>query len=227
MDGFENGFRLGYGGVAQNIVGKNSIKALENPHITRGLIMAEVEAGRIQGPFSSPPFDLMHISPLSIRVKSTKGKYHLLHNLSFPYDINSVNGAIPQADKMVQYSSIQDAVQHILALGRRCYMAKCDIKSAFRLIPISSLDFHLLGMEFDGQYFYDTTMPMGCASSCCIFERFSKAIHWIATEVFGCKPLVQYLDDYLLLAPSRDEVLHNLPILQLVCDRLGVPLAAE
>ncbi len=169
----------------------------------------------------------MHISPLNIQEKSTPGQYRLLHNLSFPYDDSSVNSCIPESCKHVTYSSLQDAVELILALGKGCFLAKCDIKSAFRLLQVAPSDHHYLGFMFDDMYYYDTVMLMGCALSCRSFERFSRALHWISQNVFDCGHSIQYLDDYLFLGLSRQIVLDSLAKFARICEKLGVPLAPE
>ena len=63
----------------------------------------------------------------------------------------------------------------IKQLGQGCFLAKTDIKSAFRIIPILPRDYDLLGIFWQGKYYYDRVMPMGCASSCRTFEMFSTA----------------------------------------------------
>ena len=64
----------------------------------------------------------------------------------------------------------------IKQLGQGCFLAKTDIKSAFRIIPILPRDYDLLGIFWQGKYYYDRVTPMGCASSCRTFEMFSTAI---------------------------------------------------
>ena len=51
------------------------------------------------------------------------------------------------------------------------FLAKVDIESAFRIIPVSPLDSPLLGFQWDGKYYMDAVLPMGCSSSCAIFEE--------------------------------------------------------
>ena len=63
----------------------------------------------------------------------------------------------------VQYARVDDAVAMIKQLGSGCFLAKTDIKSAFRIIPINPSDYDLLGIFWQGQYYYDRAMPMGCA----------------------------------------------------------------
>ena len=91
-----------------------------------------------------------------------------------------MNDFIPDQFSSVHYASIGDAITLIKSLGRGCYMAKTDIKSAFRIIPIHPDDYHLLGMTWNNSYFFDRCLPMGCSSSCAIFEAFSTALEWLA-----------------------------------------------
>ena len=40
-----------------------------------------------------------------------------------------------------------------------CYLAKTDIQSAFRTIPIHPKDYHLLGMRWEGRYYFERCPP--------------------------------------------------------------------
>ncbi len=89
-------------------------------------------------------------------------------------------------------------------------MAKTDIKSAFCIIPILPADYDLLGIFWQGKYYYDRVMPMGCASSCRTFEMFSTAIEWVAKTQLSMPHLIHILDDYLMAAPTFDQCRINL-----------------
>ena len=54
--------------------------------------------------------------------------------------------------------------------GKGCFMAKIDIKHAFRLCPVRPQDFPLLGYCWQGCYFIDTRLPFGSRSSPYIFN---------------------------------------------------------
>ena len=101
-------------------------------------------------------------------------------------------------------------------------MAKTDIKSAFRIIPVHPKDHPLLGMKWDSQYFFDCTLPMGCSSSCTIFEAFSLALQWLSKQLFHALGL---LDDFLFI--SREKCQADLTNFFHMCDFLGVPIAEE
>ena len=103
----------------------------------------------------------------------------MIHHLSFPKGF-SVNDGIASEFSSVSYATIDDAIQCIKKSGVGSFFAKTDVKHAFRIIPIYPDDYHLLGMQWKGSFYYDKCMPMGCSSSCKTFEAFSTAIEWIA-----------------------------------------------
>ena len=41
----------------------------------------------------------------------------------------------------------------------------------------------------------DAVLPMGCSSSCAIFESFSTALEWIAMRTLGATKVIHVLDD--------------------------------
>ena len=55
-------------------------------------------------------------------------------------------------------------------------MAKTDLKSAFRLIPIHPDDWHLLGIHWNNQYYVDLYFPFGFRSAPFLFNQLSVAL---------------------------------------------------
>ena len=106
-------------------------------------------------------------------------------------------------------------------------MAKTDIKSAFRIIPIHPDDYHLLGMTFNNSYFFDRCLPMGCSSSCAIFEAFSSSLEWLAVHKLGASGVLHILDDFLFIAETEAKCRSDLNAFLRLCDDLGVPIAHE
>ena len=68
---------------------------------------------------------------------------------------------------------------------------------------------------------------MGCASSCKIFETFSKALEWFAKCKLGCNHVIHILDDFLFVASSFLECKQALDRFLQCCERIGVPIAHE
>lgn len=64
-------------------------------------------------------------------------------------------------------------------------MTKTDVESAFRLLPVHPQSVYLLGCCWQGSYFVDRCLPMGCSISCALFEAFSSFFEWAVREVAG------------------------------------------
>ena len=131
----------------------------------------------------------------------------MIHLLSFPFG-GSVNDLIPPEFCSVQYATVDDATQIIKRLGTGCALAKTDVRSAFRIIPVHPNDYQLLGMQWRGKYYVDRCLPMGCASSCKTFEALSTAMKWAARNKLMIPNIINILDDFLILDnPTRPVLL--------------------
>ena len=225
VNGFANGFYLDNYAPVQNISAKNSKAVKQSESVVAEKIDQELKAGRIAGPFDTPPFDPFHISPLNIREKKTPGKYRLLHNLSYPYDGTSINANIPQNCKKVTYSTVNDAIYKLLHLPIGAYTAKSDIADAFRLVPIHPSEYPKLGFSFREKFYFDKNLPQGCASSCRIFETFSTALQAILE--FYCPEVncVHMIDDFFFIAKDSVTCQSHLQSFLDLCTDLGVPIA--
>ena len=107
------------------------------------------------------------------------------------------------------------------------FLAKTDVKNAFRLIPIRPEDYDLLGIHWQGLYYYDRCMPMGGSSSCRTFEVFSTALEWIGQNKLHIPCILHLLDDFLIVFPSEDSSQHQWHTFLMLCSYLGVPMAPE
>ena len=178
------------------------------------------------GPFQDPPFSIFKVSPISIVPKSQPGKFRLLHNLSSPYDIRAVNFNIPRSFASVVYESLEDAIE-IINLYSKPYLSKFDIKDAFRLIPLHPDDYYLTGLKWQDNFYINTCLPMGCSSSCFIFEKFSSALKHIFQNHLNIPHVVKLLDDFLIISPSLYEANQSLNKIFQLLKQIGVPLAHE
>lgn len=106
-------------------------------------------------------------------------------------------------------------------------MAKLDIKSAYRNVPVHPDDRPLLGMQWDGKIYVDAALPFGLRSAPKVFNAVADAIEWIVKR-HGVDLLWHYLDDFITCGPAgTDECSFNLQMLMDMCKHLGVPLAEE
>ena len=58
-------------------------------------------------------------------------------------------------------------------------ISKLDVKSAVRQIPVRPHDWHLLGILWQGKYYYDRILPFGLRSSPTVFDAVVATIEWI------------------------------------------------
>ena len=226
LEGFSQGFRLMNFNSTPSDRDKNLRTASEHPHVVDSKIKKELNQGRIMGPFKQSPFQDFVISPLGLQPKKEEGEFRVIHDLSYP-PLKSVNSGIPKSFSTVHYSSVSDAVKAIHKAGQKCYLAKTDIKSAFRVIPINPKDYHLLGFKWGGLYYFDKCLPMGASSSCAIFERFSSALHWIVSQRLKGITIVHVLDDFLFVGPSLESCKFALELFLKIAEDIGVPIAGE
>ena len=225
--GFTQGYTIGYRGPRQAIMARNQKSVRDRMDIARQKIQQEIDLGRVAGPFDTLPFPHMRISPLGLVEKSQKGKFRLIHNLSFPQG-NSVNEYIDDADATVRYLKFDEAVEMIAAMGAGARIAKADLKDAFRLLPINRGDFDLLGFSLDGKYYYDMCLPMGLKISCRLFEEFSTFLNWFMDKLVGEGFTCHYLDDWLFISPQgQGYCMHVLTRFLALCRFLGIPVADE
>ena len=155
------------------------------------------------GPFSPqhPPLPFTRISPLNIVPKNDA--WRLINDLSSPH-LNSVNDGIYHMP--TKWQLISDALQLIMDRGQGCHLAKMDVKSAYRLLPIHHTDWHLFGCMLQRMLFIDTFMPFGGRSSGYIWERYAQAMQWILQHRYGVPPTARWVDDFLfVLDPVNSE----------------------
>lgn len=103
--------------------------------------------GAWRPPFSDPPLTNLRISPLGIIPKKEPNSYRLIYHLSYPYD-DSFNDQIETSLSSVTYASFEFAISHLRSLGEGALLAKADVKSAFRILPIHPDSFCSLGIYF-------------------------------------------------------------------------------
>ena len=198
VDGFRSGFRISYIGEYSHFESPNLQSALHSPDVAFAKLKKEIDAGRVVGPFNAPPFPILRTSPIGIIPKKTPNEFRLIHHLSYPKG-SSVNDFIPDESSSVRYATINDAILILKTLGKGCFMAKTDIKSAFRIIPVHPLEYPLLGIKWENEYYFDRCLAMGLKSSCALFEKFSSSLEWLATQHLHVSAVIHILDDFLLL----------------------------
>lgn len=225
VSGFSHGFRVGYLGCISPGRDRNNQSASQNESSVSKAILTELKRGHTCGPFVDPPFNPFHCSPLGAAPKKD-GSSRIILDLSAPLG-SSVNDGIPYEFFTVKYSSFDDAVSLVRCFGPGCFMAKVDIKHAFRLCPVHPSDWPLLGYKWLGKYYFDLKLPFGSRSSPFIFNAFADALLWIIINKFGVTGIVHYLDDFFICASTRTECQRAVDTVLHVFSLLGVPVALD
>ena len=150
IKGFSEGFKINYQGPRITSTAPNLGSAHENPDVVDEKLQKERELGRIAGPFDSPPLANLRISPLGVISKKTPSEFRMIHHLWYPKGA-SINDSIPPEFSSVKYASVDDAISLIQRHGKGCAMAKTDMRSAFRIVPVHPSDYPLLGFQWKGK----------------------------------------------------------------------------
>ena len=228
-EGFSSGFRLEYNGIREARDSPNLKSIKLNPSAAAAKMSKEISLGRIAGPFVSKPIDKLIVSPIGLVPKSEPGKFRLIQHLSFPHG-SSINDGINPDYCKVKYSGFDTAIELVARIGPSALMAKADIESAFRLLPIHPEDFALLGIKVQGLYYVDKALPMGASCSPALFEQFSTFLEWAIKRVSRSESITHYADDFLFVGlpgNSQRTCLKIVHQFQQLCSEVGVPLAAE
>ena len=224
--GLENGFRIGvdrsHGLQAR---ATNMPSAAASTEIVDKYIAEEVRAGNLQTITDGDKRLQTHCSPIGLIPKHHQpGKYRLIVNLSAP-EGSSINDAISSDLASVQYTTVRKAALQVAAMGRGALLAKLDIHSAYRKVPVHQADRNLLGINWKGQVYQDQALPFGLRSAPKLFTAVADTLAW-ALACEGVEKSCHYLDDFLFWSEKDStECARSLQVATQVCTKLGLPPA--
>jgi hypothetical protein len=226
VNGFRDGFSIDNDVYTPNCGFRNLKNSFEHPEIIDKKLQNEIDEGRVSGPHDSIPLENMVFSPIGLKAKKQPGQFRVIHHLSYPHG-NSINSGIARENATIHYATVPQATGKIIKIGKGSFLAKTDIKSAFRIVPVHPKDYHLLGMKWRDKYLYDMVLPFGLSSSCKIFEAFSTALEWIISKRLKDTEVLHIIDDFLFIAKTLDLCQFSLSSFINLCDEIGIPLAPE
>ena len=228
LSGIEYGFRIGVDVTREfKSATQNMLSAKQNPQVIEEYLQSEVGKGNILGPFAPGSAPLVHINRFGVIPKKYQpGKWRIITDLSYP-EGRSVNEAINPELCSMSYITVDQVATTALALGKGAMIAKIDIKSAYRLIPVYPGDRKWLGMKWDNKVYVDGMLPFGLRSAPKMFNSVADSVEWcVARE--GVEHIFHYLDDFAVVGPpDSDTCMLYLHKLKSICIELGIPLATE
>ena len=137
-DGLRFGFRIGFQYISPlRSATSNMFSARMHLQVVTDYLQAELSRGRMLGPFHSvrdlPP---LQINRFGVIPKGhNTGKWRLITDLSFPRG-RSVNDGIDPSLCSLSYTTVDDIAATMATLGVGALIAKVDVESAYRLIPV-------------------------------------------------------------------------------------------
>jgi hypothetical protein len=184
---------------------KNHPSALNYIEHVKNYIIEEMNEGAILGPYESLPYDNVHVSPLMTRPKNENNR-RVIVDLSYPYEYGrSVNSVIcpdiylgtAYGLKLPTVDTICDIINNTPGEVK---LFKIDLARAFRPLSIDPADIVNLGLEVEGQFFLDTSLPFGWRSGTLACQRVTDCVRYILAS----KGVVvaNYIDDFIGICPE-------------------------
>lgn len=199
------------------------IKSPDHATKITAVIAADCAQKKKAGPLASRPPGLM-VSPIGAVPKKDPNKIRVIHHLSYPFKGDSINEGIEHQDASIQ--SFGDAAIAVRARGQGCWLIKLDVEAAYKQVPVRREDWHLLGFEWQGAYYYERVLPFGLKSSCRIWDEYAFALHEFFVEL-GVDSVVHYIDDFLFVVADHEHARSILARALRLCEYLGIPMAPD
>ena len=226
------GVRIGRVPAEARVESPNWPSAYEHRDQVAKIIADDLAAGRLDGPYRSPPYSKFIVSPLGAFTKRASTKVRLIHDLSYPHQ-GSVNASISQEEFSLSYTSVDDAAALCRQLGPSpAYMAKLDLQDAFKHIFVDTRDWHLLGFVWpddfgNKNYYFSRVLNFGLRSSPYLFDIFASALLDIVHYCGVPRTIVRYVDDFIVVAPTKIECQTRLDSVIKLCQEAGFSIQAS
>ena len=225
------GFPLGYLGPVSNTVGmSNHPSARQFPEQVAKFIQKEKNLGALIGPFTEPPFvEWAHVSPIMSLPKSDPTQRRIITDLTFPRD-QSVNAYIRKntimgEERCHSLPTVDAVVQRVVKIGAGAHIFTVDVSRAYKNFRTCPLDWPLLNIEWEGQFYTEISMPFGARASSSSMQRIADAI----VHVLAKRGVVahMYLDDIVVVTATKEEGLTQYRVVADLLKELGLPEATE
>ena len=243
LDGFRNGFDLGYRRPSNLQRRAPNLKLRVGSELELwNKVMKEVKLDRFAGPYKEIPFKNFIQSPIGLVPKDGSKSTRLIFHLSYPCDGLSVNSETPDEYCLVKYPNFSEAIGRCLEeikileasgiFGGPIFIGKLDMTSAFRNLGIRPDQYFLLVMKAKSPldhkwyYFFDKNLPFGASSSCKIFQEVSNCIAHIF-KVRAQRPSVNYLDNYLFCHFIKSLCDAQIQLFLDICQDICFPVSME
>ena len=141
--------------------------------------------GDTVGPFSSVPFNTVHISPLMTAPKKPSSRRAVF---DATFGDSSLNNNTPCDQYMGQpisfsYPKIDDFKNLVLSEGQGCWIWKRDLSRFFLQIPLCPVEYYLMGFVWRCFFFFFAGMMFGIRHAGLQGQRITTAVSWIHSRL--------------------------------------------
>ena len=208
---------------------RNHPTATQYPQDVGKYMAKEIKHHAILGPFPAAPIIGLHCSPMLTRPKPGADSRRVIVDLSWP-KMGSINHNVASDIYMgipfkLKFPTIDDIVNRIISFKGKCLLYKVDIRRAFRILKLDPQDIALTGLQWQGKFYVDTSVPFGYrhGSVCC--QRVTDAVRYIM-HTKGVQHLFNYIDDFIGVDDPTVAQSHFQMLLQVMAE-LGIPISEE
>ena len=220
------GFPLGFITIDRPVSNTdNHASTKGNSQAVSHYLDTELKHKALAGPFDSPPFTpWFHVSPMMVRDKKQSDQKRVIVDLSWPLG-RSVNSNIPHDVYENTYTAMklptaEDLAAAILAAPPTAHMYCLDLSRAYRQLRIDPHDWPLLGLAWQGQYFFDLSLAFGGRWHAAACQRVTEALRFHMAKLAA--PIWPYLDDIVGLSPTPQLAHKHFGQLRDVMAKLGL-----
>ena len=119
----------------------------------------------------------------------------------------SVNHGIDPVLGSLKYARFEQVTETVFELGAGAQLAKIDVKSTYRIVPVHPDDRPLLEMWWRDRFYVDPSLPFSLRSAPKQFNAIADALEWIARHL-GVEFLWHYLDDFITIGRPDSKECH-------------------
>lgn len=216
LDGIKNGFRLSEpNSVFESAHQKNHPSAFRYKQEVEKELVNQVKLGHYVLTKNKPSI----VSGLAA-IPKDDGSVRIIHDGSRPVGKAMNDYSYPNEEK---FQSVQNACK---IAQQNYFMAKIDLQSAYRSVPIHCEDYTATGLQWKFEnmdepcFLFDSRLPFGSNKGPSHFHRLSQAIRRCMVRR-GFKGVVAYIDDFFIAAPTYEECDYWMSILIKLIRKLG------
>ena len=133
------------------------------------------------GPFSSSPFDVVHISPLMTAPKKPSSRRAVFDATFGDFSLNNGTPCDQYLGQPISFSypKIEDFKRLVLNEGKGCFIWKRDLSRYFLQIPLDPVEYDKMGFVWRSSLFFFAGLMFGLRHAGLQGQRITTAISWI------------------------------------------------